>query len=108
MFPRKKEKEMKSDPADEDDSHPHIVTVITKKGCHICENVIEDLQRLSEKYPFELETLDILKDVTLFDKYWLKIPVVRLDGIDVLEVEEIAFPNVRMRKLESVLSTTVK
>ena len=58
--------------------------------------MIEDLQRLSEKYSFQLETLDIMNDVALFDKYWLKIPVVRLDGTDVLEVEQIAFPNERM------------
>jgi len=86
----------------------HRVTVITKSGCHICENVIDDLQRLSAKYPFQLETLDIMNDVALFDKYWLKIPVVRLDDADVLEVEQIAFPDERMRKLEGVLSVTLE
>jgi len=83
------------------------VTVITKSGCHICESVIEDLQRLSEKYSFQLETLDIMNDAALFDKYWIKIPVVRLDGTDVLEVEQIAFPNERKRKLEAILSASL-
>jgi len=80
------------------------VTVISKTGCHICENVIGDLQSLSGKYRFELVVLDILKDKELFDEYWLKIPVIRLDGKDVLECEQIAFPKDRMERLEAVLS----
>jgi glutaredoxin len=80
------------------------VTVVSKTGCHICESAIEDLQRLSGKYGFNLEVLDILKDKELFDKYWLKIPVIRLDGKDVLECEQIAFPKDRMEKLEAILS----
>jgi hypothetical protein len=99
---------MRSNPTDGGHSQRHTVTVIAKSSCHICENVIEDLQKLSEKYPFQLETLDIMNDAALFDKYWLKIPVVRLDGIDVLEVEQIAFPNERMRKLEAILSATLE
>src|SRR5208283_3471192 len=99
---------MQSNPTDGDDRQRHRVTVITKSGCHICENVIDDLQRLSKKFPFQLETLDIMNDAALFDKYWIKIPVVRLDGIDVLEVEQIALPNERVGKLEAILSMTLE
>jgi glutaredoxin len=74
--------------------------VITKAGCHICESAIQDLIELKKRYGFELETLDILKDASLFDKYWIKIPVVRLDGKDVYEVEEIARPKERLEKFE--------
>jgi len=84
------------------------VTIISKKGCHICENVIEDFHELSSKYLFDLEVLDILDDQSLFDKYLLKIPVVRLNGEDIFEVEEIAIPKERKKKLESMLQTIHK
>lgn len=82
------------------------VTVITKKGCHICESVIADLARFQQEYGFELETLDILNDASLFDKYWIKIPVVRLDGKDVYEVEEIARPKERLEKFELLFGSS--
>ena len=74
--------------------------MITKAGCHICESTIQDLKELKSKYDFELETLDIMKDASLFDKYWVRIPVIRLDGKDVYEVEEIARPKERLEKFE--------
>ncbi|MHB8701084.1 MAG: glutaredoxin family protein [Nitrososphaerales archaeon] len=80
------------------------ITIITKAGCHICESTIEDLKKLSSRYNFELETIDILNDDSLFDEYWIKVPVVRLDGRDIFEVEDIALPEIRMKKLDSLLS----
>ncbi len=82
--------------------------MITKRGCHICESVISELETLAMRYNFELETKDILEDGALFDKYWIKIPVIRLDGRDVLEVEEIAMPEARRVKLERLLSAISK
>ena len=83
----------------------HIITVISREGCHICENVILDLEKLSQKHDFQIEVLDISSDPTLFDKYWIKVPVVRLDGVDVLEAEQIALTKDRTDRLESFLST---
>ena len=85
----------------------HRVTVITKKGCHICEDTIDALRRLSSQYHFQLETLDILDDELLYDKYWIKVPVVHLDGVDVLDVEDVALKERRMEKLISVVKNLV-
>jgi glutaredoxin len=83
----------------------HRITVLIKSGCHICEGVIGDLVELSSKYTsFDIEPLDITNDAELFKRYAIKIPVVRLDGEDVLEVEQIALPRERMRRLENLLS----
>lgn len=82
--------------------------MITKTGCHICESVIEDLAKFQQEYGFELETLDILKETSLFDKYWIKIPVVRLDGKDVYDVEEIARPKERLEKFEHLFRSSAE
>lgn len=71
---------------------PHKITVLSKEGCHLCERAIDTLRDLLNDYPFDLEVIDISKDQSLFKKYFLKIPVVRLDGEDKFEVEQIAFP----------------
>ena len=70
----------------------HKITVLSKEGCHLCERAIDTLRELANDYPFDLEVIDISKDQSLFEKYFLKIPVVRLDGEDRFEVEQIAFP----------------
>lgn len=71
----------------------HKITVLSKEGCHLCEKAIDILRELSMTKYFDLEITDISKDRVLFEKYFLKIPVVRLDGIDVFEVEQIALPS---------------
>ncbi|MHB1907846.1 MAG: glutaredoxin family protein [Nitrososphaerales archaeon] len=68
------------------------ITVISKKGCHICEVAISTLESLRKERPFELEVLDIEDDSVLFERYWIKVPVVKLDEKDVYEAEDIALP----------------
>ncbi len=70
----------------------HKITVISKHGCHLCERAIQVLESLKTNANFGLEVLYIEDNPSLHDAYWLKIPVVRLDGKDVFEVEEIALP----------------
>ncbi|MDG6922324.1 MAG: glutaredoxin family protein [Nitrososphaerota archaeon] len=71
----------------------HTITVLSKEGCHLCERAIQTLRDLSMTKRFYLEIVDISKDRVQFEKYFIKIPVVRLDGKDVFEVEQIALPN---------------
>jgi len=70
----------------------HKITVFSKEGCHLCERAIDTLQELSNEKIFDLEIIDISKDRTLLERYVLRIPVVRLDGEDVFEAEQIALP----------------
>ncbi len=84
----------------------HVITVLSKEGCHLCETAIRDLEILRNNVQgveFSLIVLDINDNPGLHDKYWLKIPVVRLDGKDVLEAEDIALPNECRVKIRSLV-----
>lgn len=67
-----------------------VVTVVSKKGCRMCEEVRESVLALSEKYGFDVRVLDILNDEALHDKYWLTVPVVLLEGREVFDARDIA------------------
>jgi glutaredoxin len=56
------------------------VVVYTKEGCHLCEHVILELQKLQREQLFDLGTQDITADVELFERYKDVIPVVEIDG----------------------------
>ncbi|MER7195619.1 glutaredoxin family protein [Streptomyces flaveolus] len=61
-------------------SENHLVTLIRKPGCHLCD----DAQLVVEKVCAELgvpwEGKDITEDRRLHDQYWEQIPVVLVDG----------------------------
>ena len=82
----------------------HNIIVLAKDGCHLCERVIDVLKQLHNS-SFELEVIDITRKPELFQKYFLKIPVVRLDGKDVLEVEQIALPDDCRKKLAELVAS---
>jgi glutaredoxin len=56
------------------------VVVYTKEGCHLCENVVEELQKLSAAHPLEIATVDITANEDLLQRYKEVIPVVEIDG----------------------------
>lgn len=55
------------------------VTLYGKPGCHLCEDARALLERLSRRYPMEIEEIDITTEPTLFRKYDIVIPVVVVD-----------------------------
>src|SRR5947207_613162 len=56
------------------------VTVYTKPACHLCEDVLAILDRLTPQYGLEVDEVNILDDMALYDAYHLKIPVVQIEG----------------------------
>jgi glutaredoxin len=82
----------------------HKIVLFSKDGCHLCERAEEILKNLSTISDFELEVVEITKEITIFEKYFLIIPVVQLDGKDVLQVEDIALPQDCKLKLETLVS----
>ncbi len=70
----------------------HEIIVFSKTGCHLCERAIDILRDLSGKHKFSLEIVEITTSKELFRKYFLTIPVVRLDGKDVFNAEDIGSP----------------
>lgn len=49
----------------------------TTEGCHLCERAERMLRELADGGTFRLESVDIADDPELFDRYGVRIPVVR-------------------------------
>ncbi len=62
------------------DPSDHVVTLIGKPECHLCEDARAVVAGLAEELGFSWEELDILKDEELYRKYWEQIPVTLVDG----------------------------
>jgi glutaredoxin len=66
------------------------VTLVSKRGCHLCERVTKTLDLIKEKRTFDFTILYVEDDPALFDQYWIRVPVVRLNGVDKLEARDLA------------------
>ena len=69
-----------------------LVTVYSHPDCHLCEEAMAVLQRLSGELEFELAEYDISADDALQRAYFERVPVVLLDGEEICEyvVDETA------------------
>jgi len=61
------------------------VTFYTKAGCHLCEDARDMLDEIASQVPFELTEIDIRRDLTIFEQYRYRIPVVVLNETIVAE-----------------------
>ena len=59
------------------------VTLFTRPGCGLCEEVKTHLTSLAPEIPHQLTEVDIRQDATLLEKYRFIIPVVKI-GDDLL------------------------
>lgn len=59
------------------------VTLYSKPGCHLCEDVRAVLDDLKDSHHFEIEEIDITRDEALFDRYCYEIPILLYDGEEV-------------------------
>ena len=62
------------------------LTLITRQGCHLCEEASNDLARLLARCtelhpdkPYTVEVLDVDSDPTLLEKYSEEVPVLLLN-----------------------------
>lgn len=58
------------------------VTLFTRPGCLLCDEVRDILIDLSRKWPVQLEEFDITSDIEVYEKYKWAVPVVALDGVE--------------------------
>lgn len=58
----------------------NLVTVYTRKGCHLCDVAIETLESLQPELQFDIEKRFIEGDPVLEEKYGEQIPVILIDG----------------------------
>ncbi|HTL29556.1 MAG TPA: glutaredoxin family protein [Tepidisphaeraceae bacterium] len=61
------------------------VTLFTKPGCHLCEEVEAVIARVAKRRPFELVIRNIVENAEDFDRYQYLIPVVSVNGIEVTQ-----------------------
>jgi len=62
------------------------VVLFSKRGCHLCEAVEAEIRSMAI-IGTGLTVVDIDKVSVLHDKYWMRIPVVRVRGEDVFEAK---------------------
>ncbi len=58
----------------------HAVTLITRVGCHLCEDAATVLARLSAELGFRYAEVDVDADPALRDEYGDHVPVILVDG----------------------------
>ena len=59
-----------------------MVTIYTRKGCHLCEHAESIVAEARRKIPFDLEIVDIDGFAALKAKYNEEVPVIAIDGCD--------------------------
>lgn len=57
------------------------VTVLTKPGCHLCENAIVVVEQVCTELGVGWTEVDITTDEALFAQWWEQIPVTLVDGV---------------------------
>ena len=63
-----------------------VVTLYGKPGCHLCEEAYAELQQVEERALFDIEVVDVSLDARLFRRYGERIPVLAVDGEELLEL----------------------
>jgi glutaredoxin len=58
----------------------HRVTLITRVGCHLCEEAANSLASLSRELGFSFECVDVDSDPALANEYSDRVPVILIDG----------------------------
>lgn len=59
----------------------HKVTLLSKPGCHLCEDAREVIVAVTGELGVEFEELDITTDDELYRTWWEQIPVTLIDGV---------------------------
>ncbi len=60
----------------------HQVTLITRAGCHLCEQAESELRGLAAELGFELDLLDVDADRQRANEYSDRVPVILIDGAE--------------------------
>jgi len=58
----------------------HNVTLMSKPGCHLCDDARTVIMRVVAEVGAGFEELDITQDAKLHERFWEQIPVTLVDG----------------------------
>jgi len=56
------------------------LTIYSRPGCHLCDEMKAVIQRVAARVPIELETVDVSTNADLDARYGQEIPVLLIDG----------------------------
>ena len=56
------------------------LTIYSRPGCHLCDQMKDVVQRVAQSIPLQLEEVDISQSRDLEEKYGLEIPVLLVNG----------------------------
>ena len=86
--------------------HYAELTLITRQGCHLCEEASNDLARLLARFtelhpdkPYTVDVVDVDSDPELRDKYSEEVPVLLLNG------EQVSFFRIDVERVLAKLAT---
>ena len=75
------------------------LTIYSRPGCHLCDEMKDLVRRVSASVPLALEEVDISGDAELERLYGTEIPVLMADG------KKVAKYRIGERELRRVLTT---
>jgi glutaredoxin len=59
----------------------HRVTLLSKPGCHLCDDARVVIAAVADELGVPWEELDITADDDLYAQWWEQIPVTLVDGV---------------------------
>ena len=57
-----------------------VVTVYSRKNCHLCDVALDSLETIKAELAFEIEKIYIDGDAELTSKHGEEVPVIHIDG----------------------------
>ncbi|HEY7361068.1 MAG TPA: glutaredoxin family protein [Streptosporangiaceae bacterium] len=60
---------------------PHVITLLSRVGCHLCDDAREVIARVAAELDVPWEELDITTSDSHLRQYWDQIPVTLIDGV---------------------------
>ena len=60
---------------------PHVITLLSRAGCHQCDDAREVIARVAADLGVRWEELDITSNDSHLREYWDKVPVTLIDGV---------------------------
>jgi glutaredoxin len=59
------------------------LTVYVRRGCHLCTDMTQALERLRQELDIEINTVDIDRDQELLQRYSTRVPVLVVDDVEI-------------------------
>ena len=64
-------------------SRRQTLTLYSKPGCHLCEDLAQLLDDVQPEFGFTVEEIDITRDAELFARYRFEIPVLSCGEVEI-------------------------